>query len=61
MGGSLPAWDEVGASCDWGGCEEETVGVRWNDTGEGIEEWLSVCGRHAVDALVVPLYALGAS
>ncbi len=63
MADGVPSADEVGGSCDWGGCDGDVVGVRWNDTGEGIAAWLGVCGRHLVDAmhvgaLVVPWYAL---
>jgi hypothetical protein len=57
---ALPTWDEVGGSCEWGGCDGEAIAVRWNDTGDGMTGWLAVCGRHVAGALVVPLYALGA-
>ena len=35
--------DSIGSSCDWGGCNDESVGLRWSPKFAG---YLPVCFRH---------------
>lgn len=38
-----PMTDSTVGTCDWGGCDDETVAERWTDR---LDEWLAVCRRH---------------
>jgi hypothetical protein len=35
--------DSIGSQCDWGGCNDESVAIRWSSEFDG---WLPVCRRH---------------